>query len=43
MRIQKELDATKWDDAEVLSGKWVSSNSVCTVAYGFGGPIAQRG
>lgn len=37
----KELNAKKWDDAEVSSGKWVSSSSVCTLEHAFDGPTAQ--
>lgn len=39
----KELNAKKWDDAEVWRGKWVSSSRVCTLEDAFGGPTAQGG
>lgn len=39
----KELNAKKWDDVEVWSGKWVSSSRVCTQEHAFGGLTAQGG
>lgn len=33
----------KWDEAEVCSGKQVSSSIVCTLELTFGGPTAQGG